>query len=250
MDIADPDSVQAALEALRPWAVVNTAGYVRVADAERESAQCFRENAQGAAVLAQACADLDIAYVCFSSDLVFSGRLGRPYRESDPVDPCNIYGLSKAEAEQRILRQHPNALVVRTSAFFGPWDVYNFAHSALSSLACGKPVLASSATISPTYVPDLAHAVLDLLVDGAQGLWHLTNRGQVSWHEFALLLARQARLDTGAVERLDERIDGIVSNTALVSEKGLVMPSLEHGIERYLHDSRERWRAAAGQGRA
>lgn len=250
MDIADVASVEKALKTLRPWAVVNTAGYVRVADAERESAQCFRENAQGAAVLAQACAELGIPYVCFSSDLVFSGRLGRPYRESDPVDPRNIYGRSKAEAEQKIMQLHPEALVVRSSAFFGPWDVYNFAHGTLSTLARGQPVLASGAAVSPTYVPDLAHAVLDLLIDGAQGLWHLTNRGEVSWHDFARMLAREAGLDHGAIEALDDHPHGQAPNTALVSERGLVMPSLEHGIERFLHDSREQWRVAAGQGLA
>ena len=249
MDIADADSVARALSRIKPWAVVNTAGYVRVADAERESAQCFRENAEGAVVLARACAELGIPYVCFSSDLVFSGRLGRPYRESDPVDPRSIYGRSKAEAEQQILALHPQALVVRTSAFFGPWDAYNFAHATLSSLARGQPVRASRAQVSPTYVPDLAHAMLDLLVDGEAGLWHLSNQGQVSWLEFGQALARAAGLDAGAVEPLDEPAFGGVPNTALVSERGRVMPSLDHGIERFLHDSRERWRAAAGQHR-
>ena len=244
MDIADPASVQAALLSLRPWAVVNTAGYVRVAEAEHESAQCFRENAQGAVLLARACAELGIPYVCFSSDLVFSGRLGRPYRESDVVDPRNIYGRSKAEAEQHILAHCPQALVVRTSAFFGPWDEYNFAHATLSSLARGQAVFASAAAVSPTYVPDLAHAMLDLLIDGAQGLWHLSNQGALSWHEFAHMLARSAGLDHGAIEHLGDHAHGLVPNTALVSERGQLMPSLALGVERYLHDSRQRWRAA------
>jgi dTDP-4-dehydrorhamnose reductase len=244
MDIADPASVQAALHNLRPWAVINAAGYVRVADAERESAQCFRENAQGAVVLARACAELGIPYVCFSSDLVFSGRLGRPYGESDAVDPRNMYGRSKAEAEQLILASCPQALVVRTSAFFGPWDEYNFAHTTLSTLARGQAVWASAAAVSPTYVPDLAHAMLDLLIDGAQGLWHLSNQGAVSWHEFAHMLARAAGLDHGAIEHLGDHPHGLAPNNALVSERGLVMPSLAHGVERYLHDSRQRWRAA------
>jgi len=76
--------------------------------------------------------------------------------------------------------------------------VYNFAPGTLSQLAHGQSVLASTATVSPTYVPDLAHAVLDLLVDGEQGLWHLSNQGQVSWHEFAVELAREAGLEPGA----------------------------------------------------
>jgi dTDP-4-dehydrorhamnose reductase len=182
--------------------------------------------------------------VFFSSDWVFSGRLGRAYRESDEVDPRHIYGRSKAEAEQQILASCPQALVVRTSAFFGPWDEHNFAHATLSTLARGQAVFASAAAVSPTYVPDLAHAMLDLLIDGAQGLWHLSNQGAVSWHEFAHMLARSAGLDHGAIEHLGDHAHGQAPNTALVSERGQLMPSLAHGVERYLHDSRQRWRAA------
>ncbi len=85
--ISRPRSVTAALARHRPWAVINAAGYVRVADAEGDPERCFRENAEGALILAQACADLGIPFITFSSDLVFDGRLGRPYRESDPVTP-------------------------------------------------------------------------------------------------------------------------------------------------------------------
>jgi dTDP-4-dehydrorhamnose reductase len=74
MDIADPGSVAKALACHKPWAVVNTAGFVRVADAERERDACFRENVEGAEVLARACADAGIPFVTFSSDLVFDGR--------------------------------------------------------------------------------------------------------------------------------------------------------------------------------
>src|SRR5205085_2525636 len=99
-----------------------TAGYVRVAEAEREPERCFRENAAGAEVLAQACAKYSIPFVTFSSDLVFDGRLGRAYVESDAPYPTCVYGSSKAEAERRIAAAHPGSLLVRTSAFFGPWD--------------------------------------------------------------------------------------------------------------------------------
>ena len=80
MDIADPASVAAALACHQPWAVINTAGYVRVADAEREPDACFRENAPGAETCSrEACAARGIPLVTFSSDLVFDGRLGRAY---------------------------------------------------------------------------------------------------------------------------------------------------------------------------
>ncbi|MES2979317.1 MAG: sugar nucleotide-binding protein [Pseudomonadota bacterium] len=247
MDIADAASVEAALEAYRPWAVINTAGYVRVADAEHEQARCFRENTHGAENIAQACARHGIPCVSFSSDLVFDGTLGRPYVESDSVNPRNVYGRSKSQAERGIFSVHPEALVIRTSAFFGPWDSYNFAHAMLHDLARGRRVQASaSATVSPTYVPDLVHAALDLLIDDAKGIWHLANRGAVSWHGFAQMLASAAGLDPSAVNQSDTGAP--LQNTALDSERGHVMPTLEHGVHRYLHDSHDNWRVAVGEG--
>src|SRR5215208_722647 len=151
MDIADPGSVEKILKESGAWALVNAAGYVRVDDAERERDQCFRENTLGAAVLAAACARHGVRLVTFSSDLVFDG-LGRkePYVEADEVSPLGVYGRSKAEAEKLVLAALPSALVVRTSAFFGPWDEYNFLHAALSSLARGEEfVAADDAHVTP-----------------------------------------------------------------------------------------------------
>ncbi|HEU0135509.1 MAG TPA: SDR family oxidoreductase, partial [Allosphingosinicella sp.] len=186
LDICDPASIGRALEGRRPWAVINTAGFVRVADAEREPDSCIAANADGAEALASACAAAGIPLVTFSSDLVFDGHLGRRYDEADETAPGCVYGRSKAEAERRVLAAGGKALVIRTSAFFGPWDRYNFAWHVLSSLARGETVRACSRTrVSPTYVPDLCHAALDLLVDGETGLWHLANDGELSWFDFA-----------------------------------------------------------------
>lgn len=247
MDIADSASVDAALQTCQPWAVINAAGYVRVADTEYEAKRCFRENTEGAGLLAEACARLGLPYVSFSSDLVFDGALGRPYTESDVVKPVGVYGLSKAEAERRILAAHSEALMIRTGAFFGPWDLYNFAYATLYALAQGRRVYApATMAVSPTYVPDLVHAALDLLIDGACGIWHLANRGNVSWHEFAVMLAKAAGLDADTVTVADTGVPATV--TVLVSERGIVMPTLEHGIDRYIHDSHENWRVAVRQG--
>src|SRR5690606_22704725 len=79
LDIADAESGRRALDVHAPWAVVNAAGYVRVDDAERDAVRCFRENAEGPAQLARACARDGVALVTFSSDLVFDGRRDAPY---------------------------------------------------------------------------------------------------------------------------------------------------------------------------
>jgi dTDP-4-dehydrorhamnose reductase len=240
MDIADPESVRRVIDCQRPWAVINAAGYVRVPEAENEPERCFRENAAAAETLAQACAARRIPLVTFSSDLVFDGSLDRAYRESDPVNPASVYGASKAEAERRVIAAHDDALVIRTSAFFGPWDRYNFVWSVLNALSRGDIVEARADRVSPTYVPDLVHEALNLLIDGAAGLWHLANPGAVSWYAFARMAAERAGYDPDLVTQSDE---GGILNTALDSERGLLLPPFESAFDRFFNDSEISWSA-------
>ena len=201
MDISDPARIDAVLRRVQPWAVVNAAGYVRVDAAETDRDACWRDNVTGPVNLAAACQRHRLPLATFSSDLVFDGSVQRPYTEDDTPSPLNAYGAAKAEAERRVLDLMPESLVIRTSAFFGPWDDYNFATSALRTIADGQRVRAADdSVVSPTYVPDLVHAALDLLIDGERGIWHLANEGAATWYEFARTIARQA----GAPEDLVE----------------------------------------------
>ena len=235
MDICDPRSIARALKHHKPWAVINTAGFVRVADAEREPDACLAANADGAEALARACAAAGVPLVTFSSDLVFDGRLGRRYHEEDETAPGCVYGVSKAEAERRVLAAGGKPLVVRTSAFFGPWDRYNFAWHVLSSLARGETVRACSRSrVSPTYVPDLCHAALDLLIDGETGLWHLANDGEVSWHEFARRVAQGAGYDPALVIAED---GPEALSTALASKRGMMLRSFDEALEDFLRSA-------------
>lgn len=240
MDIADPASVTAALDRWQPWAVVNTAGYVRVDDAETDPRN-WRENVEGPLVLARACAERGVRLMSFSSDLVFDGRKSQPYVETDATAPLCAYGRTKAEAEQRILAVAPETLMVRTAAFFGPWDRHNFVTQALAAMRRGEPWHAAhDQWVSPTYVPHLVQTSLDMLVDGEHGLWHLANRGAVSWFELAQLAAEAAGLDRSLVQARSGAELGQVAcrprYSALDSERGMVMPTLEAGLERYLDE--------------
>lgn len=239
MDMADPASVEAALARYRPWAVVNAAGYVRVDDAETDHERCFRENTVGPHVLAQACARHDIALLGYSSDLVFDGTRDAPYLESDAHAPLNIYGRSKAEAERLVQDHHPKALMIRTSAFFGPWDDYNFITIALRELVQGKPFRAASDLIvTPTYVLDLVNASLDLLIDGESGVWHLTNGHALTWDQLALKAATAAGVDASRLEPVRHTDFGWQARrpvySALGSERGMILPSLDKAIAHYV----------------
>lgn len=239
MDIADADAVGRALDRHAPWAVINAAGYVRVDEAEGDEERCFRENALGPATLARLCARHGVALVTFSTDLVFDGKRQAPYMEADPTAPLNVYGRSKARAEALVLDHHPGALVVRTSAFFGPWDEHNFVTLALRALRAGQPFLAAGdMTVSPTYVPDLVDTCLDLLIDRESGIWHLTNGGALTWADLALRAAQLAQVDPGALRsctgqhrQLRARRPGY---SALGSERSFAMPCLDDALGRYL----------------
>lgn len=238
LDIAVPASVTAALVRHRPWLVVNAAGYVNVDDAERDWRRCHRDNALGPATLARICAGHDLPLLAFSSDLVFDGRKLSPYEEHDAPGPLGVYGRSKLEGERRVLDAHCAALVVRTSAFFGPWDRYNFVTLAREAFAAGRSIRAASDTIvSPTYVPDLVHAALDLAIDGERGVWHLANAGATTWAELAQSVALLAghRVDRVVPVRASE-LPWLAPRprfSALGSARGQLLPSLEDALRRY-----------------
>jgi dTDP-4-dehydrorhamnose reductase len=199
----------------------------------------MRENAIGPAILAAACARHGIHLTTFSSDLVFDGRQDAPYVESSAPSPLNVYGRSKMEAEQRVLDKHPGALVVRTSAFFGPWDKHNFVTLALQAFERGDGFTAANdMVVSPTYVPDLVHACLDLAIDGEAGIWHLANAGGVSWAELALKAAQAAGIDASRLEAKPAAACGFAAArpvyTAMSSERGILLPSLDNALSRYL----------------
>jgi dTDP-4-dehydrorhamnose reductase len=239
LDICDVDSIDRVLDETAAWAVINTAGYVRVDDAESDSERCYRENSEGAELLASACAARELPLLTFSSDLVFDGQRQTPYVETHDVRPLNVYGLSKARAERAVMQAHAGALIVRTSSFFGPWDEHNFVTVALRTLARGEVFRAiDDIVVSPTYVPDLVNAALDLLIDGEQGLWHLVNDGSLSWAELVRHAARLAKVSTAQLQSHSWRAFGLAARrpsfSVLTSERGILMPHLQDALARYV----------------
>jgi dTDP-4-dehydrorhamnose reductase len=237
VDIRDAAAIRRAFWRFRPWAVVNAAGYVRVDDAEREPEACAAANTEGPAVVAAACADAGVAYAWFSSDLVFGGGARSPYTEGSRVAPRNVYGRAKAEGERVVAGAHPDALIVRTSAFFGRDDA-NVVVRSLSGLAAGRTVpVADDLIVSPTYVDDLVDRVLDLLIDREAGVWHVANDGACTWEE----LVRDAALACGvSTRRLAPRSATEIGWTAprplysaIATRRGAALPTLGDALARF-----------------
>ena len=133
----------------------------------------------------------------------------------------------KAVMEGMVREQSSDALIIRTAAFFSPFDAHNYARAVEASLCAGREFQAvADEVVTPTYVPDLVNATLDLALDGTDGIWHLTNEKAVTWEIFARWIARALSLP----ERLIMPCRGIrrpalrPAFSALTSARGHLLP--------------------------
>ena len=241
LDIADAAAVARILHDVSPWAVINCAGFSGVEAAEQDEPACLRVNLQGAETLALACARTNTQLVTFSSDFVFDGAKAEGYFESDRAAPLNFYGESKLLAEISVRASVAQALVIRPGKVFAPSDASDFLHRHLEALGRGECIrVANNLRFSPTYLPDLVHTTLDLLIDNESGLWHLANDGAVTPEEFLFAAATKAQLDTRLIEGVPawflNRLALRPPNRSLRSERGQLMPDFLDALHRYLHE--------------
>jgi dTDP-4-dehydrorhamnose reductase len=245
LDIAEPGSIAAALARHRPWAVANAAGLARVDLAEARPEHSRRENVEGARALARACAAAGVPLLAFSSHLVFDGEKPGPYLEGDAPAPLSVYGASKAEAEDALPAASPDVLLVRSGPFIGPWDGRNLVSRAVRALARGRRFAAASdVTVSPSYLPDLADAALDLLIDGETGVWHLASAGETTWADLVREAACALRLDPRLLLAVPAAELGWIARrprrSVLRSTRGGLMPELGAALACYVDALRAR----------
>jgi dTDP-4-dehydrorhamnose reductase len=192
-DVTDRTSLERAFAGLEPGdIVVNTAAFHRTDDCEDRPDLAFAVNSAGAHNVATAARARGAAVAFFSSDFVFDGaQAARPYVESDAVKPINIYGVSKAAGETLVGLANPQAYVVRVASVFGVAGSRgkggNFVETMLAKAKQGERIeVVDDIVMSPTFAADAAELTVRLIADGAPyGVYHLTNSGACSWHEFA-----------------------------------------------------------------
>lgn len=240
-NVADRSSIEKLIAHYNPWSIINAAGYMRIEDAERERDQCFQENYLDLIKLSKVCAAKGIKLVTFSTDLVFDGRKAKPYIESDATNPLNCYGQSKVQGEVFLEHHGNDTLIIRTGPFFSPWDHSNVIEDVLMSLQQKQSIaVANDVYISPTYVPDLVHTTLDLLVDNEKGIWHLANEGEITWADFAYETANRFCLDNSFIKAVPLQDLKYAANrpyySVLGSERGQLLPTLENAIQRFFDE--------------
>lgn len=183
LDVRDRAAVDALVAAVRPDAVIHTA-YLQ------DGPDAWATNVDGTANVAEAAAAAGARLIHLSTDLVFDGRAGRPYREDDPVDPVLGYGRAKAAAERAVAAADTAAVLVRTSLIYGGRELSGHERRILE-IADGAADLAffTDELRCPVRVADLAGALLALVRSDAAGPLHLAGADGVSRYEFACLVA-------------------------------------------------------------
>ncbi len=194
LDVADAGSVAKALAAHRPQVIINAAAYTAVDRAESEADQAYAINAQGPAHLARAARDLGAELLHISTDFVFSGSQGQPYRPEDRTAPINVYGASKVAGEEAIAAiLGEQALILRTSWVYAPWG-QNFLQTMLRLMET-RPLLrvVCDQVGSPTSAHSLAGALWRALArPDFRGIQHWTDAGVASWYDFAVAIQEEA----------------------------------------------------------
>lgn len=186
LDVRDPDAVARLLADVRPDAVIHSAY-------RQDGPDAWATTADGARHVAEAAARRGSRLVHMSTDVVFSGRLGRPLREDDPVDPITAYGRAKAAAEEAVSSACPEALIVRTSLIYGGERPSKHEQLALDA-AAGRVEIAfyTDEMRCPIAVGDLASALLELALLDVRGPLHVAGADAVSRYEFARLVVLAA----------------------------------------------------------
>jgi dTDP-4-dehydrorhamnose reductase len=193
-DVRNRARVDQAVRESRPDCVILSAAFTDVDGCESDRAKAFAVNCDGALNVGRAARSAGARLIFLSTDYVFDGTKKSPYDVSDPRNPINVYGETKARAEEQLLDALPEVCIVRTSWLFGhagkcfPATILNLASSK------HEISVVNDQRGSPTFTYDLASAIAQLSQQKARGIVHATNSGDCTWYEFASEIVRLAKL--------------------------------------------------------
>ncbi len=192
-DLSRPHTLATLVRQVRPNWIVNPAAYTAVDNAESEQELCRTVNEVAPGALAQAAASVGAGMVHLSTDYVFDGTAGRPYREDDPPAPLNHYGRTKLAGEQAVAAVGAPCLVLRTSWVYGGRGT-NFFRT-ITRLMREKQIVSivDDQIGTPTWSRQVAEAIAIVLAQVREphalaeraGIYHLTCHGETSWYGFA-----------------------------------------------------------------
>jgi dTDP-4-dehydrorhamnose reductase len=186
-NILDKSSLKKIFDAYKPAWCINCAAYTAVDKAEDDIVTARNINKTGAENLSMLCAEYDSVLIHTSTDFVFKGDIPVPLMEDDIADPINIYGLTKLEGEQEVIKRMKRYFIIRTSWLYSEYG-NNFVKTMLRLGGEREELgIVADQVGTPTYAMDLADCILQIIFSNktAYGTYHYSNEGVASWYDFA-----------------------------------------------------------------
>ncbi|MDB3895684.1 dTDP-4-dehydrorhamnose reductase [Alphaproteobacteria bacterium] len=196
VDFLQPETLKKFIEIKKPTLVINAAAYTDVDKAENEKEAATIINGIAPAKIAQACEQFGIPLIHFSSDYVFSGKIGRPWKPDDKPEPVNTYGYSKLLGEQAIMSSSARAVIIRTSWVFSSFG-NNFVKTIFKlSKKHGSIKVVDDQIGGPTSAHSLAKNSIKIARHMTHsshpgGIYHLSGTANLSWYKFAKQIVKQ-----------------------------------------------------------
>lgn len=254
MNLADPEAIRRAVQAVRPDIIINPAAHTAVDKAESEPDLAMAVNGIAPGVLAEEAQKLDAVLVHYSTDYVFDGSKDSPYTEEDEPNPQSVYGLTKLLGEDAVRASGCRHIILRTSWVYGVHGG-NFIKTILR-LAKERDELRIVADQfgAPTWARDLAKSTMNALIawdmsgwdDELGGTFHLTAGGRTNWHQYAEEIVRLARMydQILAAKQLvikpiatheypvpaKRPVNSVLSNDRIRETYGIVMPQWQDSL--------------------
>jgi dTDP-4-dehydrorhamnose reductase len=254
-DLSQPQVVAERIMQERPHVVVNAAAYTAVDKAESDAALCRTVNTTAVQAMAQASASVGALLVHYSTDYVFDGSGQKPWLETDPTGPLNVYGHTKLDGEQAIAASGCQHLIFRTSWVYGSRGG-NFAKTMLRLAQERDQLQVINDQVGAPTGADLiadvtAHTIRATLASPTlTGLYHLVAAGETTWHGYATYCIEQARAAGVAIKVPADQVLAVptsafptpaqrphnshLSTAKLQQQFGLQLPHWQQGVERLL----------------
>jgi dTDP-4-dehydrorhamnose reductase/dTDP-4-dehydrorhamnose 3,5-epimerase len=194
-DITNKEQCKEYIFKIKPDVIVHCAAYTAVDKAEDEQEKCYAVNVEGTRNIAEACNKIDAKMVYISTDYVFSNEDEEPHLEDNPTNPVNYYGYTKEQGElvvKELLEKH---FIIRTSWVYGK-NGNNFVMTMLKLAESRDEISVVNDQLgTPTYAPDLAILICNIIQTTKYGIYHVVNEGYCSWYEFAKAIFEKSGVD-------------------------------------------------------
>lgn len=244
LDLSSNDSIDNFFAAHTPSVVINCAAYTAVDKAETDREAAFQINGTAVGKLAAHAAAVNALFITVSTDYVFNGNGTSPYLPSDPTDPINYYGESKAVGEQLALVNNSSSIIIRTSWVYSRFG-NNFVKT-MMRLMGERPSLhvVGDQIGAPTYAADLAAAIMHMVAQKVagnkhSGIYHYSNSGIISWYDFAVAIAKLIHSNCAVTKIGSEAFPtpakrprySLMDCSAIIQDFGVQQPAWEDSLK-------------------